>query len=52
MIVSFVNVVEVLWSAVVFLLKDLIFFALIVVNESNTIKQKIMVIVAVVIVVL
>jgi hypothetical protein len=40
MIVLYVNVVEVHLLAEVFLLKDWIFFVLIVVNESNTINQK------------
>jgi len=40
MIVLYVNVVEVHLLVEVFLLKDWIFFVLIVVNESNTIKQK------------
>ncbi len=47
MIVLYVNVVEVHLLVEVFLLKDLIFFVLIVVNESNTINQKIMVMVVV-----
>jgi hypothetical protein len=47
MIVSFVNVVVVHSLVMVFLLKDRIYFVLIVVNESNTIKQKIIVIVVV-----
>jgi len=40
MIVLYVNVVEVHLLVEVFLLKDWIFFVLIVVNESNTINQK------------
>ncbi len=47
MIVLYVNVVEVHLLAEVFLLKDRIFFVRIVVNESNTIQQKIMVLMVV-----